>query len=744
MNRAVRGGGAALLCALAWAGAAAAQAAGQGSYADAGTRALHEAAMAARERTDRSVVQYTAVVRQRIGASLRTPLKDRTLYRSESSQRVFWNREGGMLVQVLALREETPVGVSDAPDPGELFDDAFDPLDGDRLFFGMAETEEDLGEPGDEDFWFEHPLRPEYVPSYTFSSGDTLTLSLPEGRRIRAVELRVVPTVADVHRMSGSLWIEPESGALVRAVYRLSGTFDAFRDIPDLREEEEDDLKFIPGILKPWTFDLTMVAVDYALWDFDVWMPRSMRAEGVIAAGILKAPAAVDVSYEMEAVVTEHDLREESTDGVREVHFRTRSEAMEYLAGVTLGDSVPYVLDASSTRRNGRSVRFLVPADPGWLRESPELPPPIWEDAPGFASERELSELFQSLADLPTPPLQGVPTSVRWGLQRPDLVRYNRVEALSLGMRAQVRPQTPVGPITVTGVGRLGVADLHPNARLDVVRETLERRVTLSGFHELAAVDERGRHLELGNSLNAALFGRDDGDYYRRSGAWLEWTPPVTGRQSFRVRAFAERHQAVAREADFALGRAFDGDWHFRDNLAADEGWDVGGLLLVSPWWGTDPSLAQAGLDLSLMGSSGGDFEYARASLTGRAALPLPGHMRLGLEAGGGTSTGTLPVQRTWYLGGPSTLRGYGPRVLAGPDFVRARAELQRRVRFGAVSVFGDAGWAGARELWDSDAALWSLGAGVSLLDGLIRLDLARGMRAPTGYRFDAYLDGVL
>ena len=47
------------------------------SYRDETARTLHEAAMAERERFDESVVGYTAVVRQRIGASLRMPLKDR-------------------------------------------------------------------------------------------------------------------------------------------------------------------------------------------------------------------------------------------------------------------------------------------------------------------------------------------------------------------------------------------------------------------------------------------------------------------------------------------------------------------------------------------------------------------------------------------------------------------------------------------------------------------------------------------
>ena len=48
-----------------------------------------------------------------------------------------------------------------------------------------------------------------------------------------------------------------------------------------------------------------------------------------------------------------------------------------------------------------------------------------------------------------------LPRSFRWGPQRPDLLRYNRVEGLSVGIRAQGRPGSPLGPISVTGTSKL-------------------------------------------------------------------------------------------------------------------------------------------------------------------------------------------------------------------------------------------------------------------------------------------------
>jgi hypothetical protein len=61
------------------------------------------------------------------------------------------------------------------------------------------------------------------------------------------------------------------------------------------------------------------------------------------------------------------------------------------------------------------------------------------------------------------------------------------------------------------------------------------------------------------------------------------------------------------------------------------------------------------------------------------------------------------------------------------------------------VSFFGDGGWAGPRDAFDGDDILWGAGVGTSMLDGLIRLDLSRGLTGPLrGWRLDLYLDAIL
>jgi len=735
----------------------------QDAFLDPTARTLFQAAQTNWQSIDSSVVRYTSVIKQRIAAGIRTPLKDRTLYRNETAVRAFWDRDHDALVQVLGNRAQYP-GKESEEERGPLgwmndlaFDRPFEP-GGDRLFFGLSdESSDELSNPNESDFWLAHPLAPGADTLYRFQSGDTLTLSLPDGRQLLTVQLDVLPREADVHRIAGTLWIEPESGALVRGVFQLSRELDVMRDIPEVRAEDEaGEFNMVPGILKPWIFTMDLVAVDYSLWDFRVWLPRSMRVEGQVKIGIMKMPIAFDVSYQMESVTLEEDLDALPDPGLTEMHFESRAEAMAFLASV-LGerDGVAYQYLADATRSSGgRESRFIAPEDVSVLEESPELPPPIWDEAPGFSSEAELEDMVRTLADLPPIPTQGVPWDLNWGWAREDLLRYNRVEGPAVGGRFEAELGSFLGPVNFEASGFFGFGDLEPKARLTLERRSVLRRIAVSGYRELRPTDTQGRYLGLGNSLNSLLFGRDDGEYYMATGVDLVWRPPEADRESFRFRAYAERQDSVGIETNFSLIHAFNSDWDFRPNVMAERVEEVGGELTLSPWWGSDPLAAQVGIELYGQGgawrhpdSTGVKGDYFRASGLVRLAVPLAGAAwRVGLEAGGGTGWGDVPRQRNWFLGGPHTLRGYEASVLSGTTFGRARVEVARTFPDAVtISAFGDAGWAGTREDYDPGDILYGAGLGFSLLDGLVRMDLSHGLTGPDRkLRFDLYLDAIL
>jgi hypothetical protein len=277
---------------------------------------------------------------------------------------------------------------------------------------------------------------------------------------------------------------------------------------------------------------------------------------------------------------------------------------------------------------------------------------------------------------------------------------------------------------------------------MDLTREGLRRRITLSAFHELAAVDEAARDLGLANSLNALLLGRDNGDYYRRSGLALAWSPPSADRQTYVAMAFAERQRAAPVGTDFALRHANDEAWAFRPNLQADEGWDAGAGVDVSPWWGTDPRAPQGGVTASARWGVG-DWGYRRIRVGGLSRVPFAGDWEVRTEAGAGALWGNAPSQRRFHVGGPSTLRGYVPLSRSGDSMLFLRGEVGRRFAFGGVSVFADGAWAGDRGAARGADALWSTGLGLRLADGLIRVDGAWALENPRGFRVEVVLDAT-
>ena len=106
-------------------GASATQAAGQerpfaaDAFKDPAAEPIYRAAVDNWRNVDESIVRYQARIQQRIAAALRTPLKDRILYRNETAVRAFWDRDYDAVVQVLGTRSQYP-GRSIAVREGDL------------------------------------------------------------------------------------------------------------------------------------------------------------------------------------------------------------------------------------------------------------------------------------------------------------------------------------------------------------------------------------------------------------------------------------------------------------------------------------------------------------------------------------------------------------------------------------------------------------------------------------------------
>ena len=737
------------------------------AFLDPAARNLYTIAYDQWDAAGANVLRYTARIDQRIAAGLRTPLRDRVFYHSESSVRSFWQRDRRSVIQVLGSRAEYPgrnIAIREAEESGILywlqefpFDEPFAP-GSDQLFIG-GNRDQVRFQPSEDEFWLAHPLGQGADTLYQFQSSDTTTVTLPDGRQLVTVRLDVLPREIDPRRISGSLWIEPSSGVLVRGLYRLSRPVNMLRDIPEAREEGVDNNPFMPGFLKPITFEMKLIVVDYSLWDFKAWLPRAMHIEGEMAVGIFKMPVRTDAKYTIESVAlqdeTGAEVEEELLfgDPLTEVHFDTRAEAMAFIAQLLSEDGeAGYAPISPDSVGSSRRSRWIAPRDRSLIENSPDLPPPIWEYEPGLPSDEEIEGYVRHLSELPIPPLLESQWNFDWGWSGRDMLRYNRVEALAVGGGLERSLQSWY---RLSASGYFGVADLRPKARLDIERSTVRRRLKLGAYHELRPTEAESGYLTLGNSLDAFFFGRDNGEYYYATGADLTWRPPAIATQSFQARLYAERQSSAETNTNFALFRAFNRKWDFRPNVAAQEVDEAGAELRLSPWWGNDPVGARFGIELFGRGAlwrvpgAEGSEAYGQGSATVRAVVPVRGEgwrqVRLGIEAAGGHTWGEAPVQRSWFLGAGGTLRGYPASTLSGLSFLRGRVELARTYEFVGASLFGDAGWAGPVGGFDADEILYGVGVGASLLDGLVRLDLSQGLKGPKkDFRVELYLDHIL
>ncbi|MGD2154614.1 MAG: BamA/TamA family outer membrane protein, partial [Gemmatimonadales bacterium] len=224
-------------------------------------------------------------------------------------------------------------------------------------------------------------------------------------------------------------------------------------------------------------------------------------------------------------------------------------------------------------------------------------------------------------------------------------------------------------------------------------------------------------------------------DYYRASGAALT----IDRRWSWlrgRIGVGFEDHTSVERNTDFAIPDIWQ-DSVFQLNPPADEGtfWRGDAEAIIYIGASTRPTDARAQLTLGIELGSGADsldYVQARAGLEGK--FDLWDLASLALVARGGWSGGDLPLQRLWRIGGIETLRGFTHGTLAGESYWTGRIELapvrpiwRTIVGDWRAVVFGDFGWAGDRSNWpgggSSDDVLWSVGTGVSLLNGFFRAE---------------------
>ena len=394
---------------------------------------------------------------------------------------------------------------------------------------------------------------------------------------------------------------------------------------------------------------------------------------------------------------------------------------------------------AADMQRAGRDVISLAAGEPDF-----DTPDNIKEAGIAAIKRGEtkytpvpgIPQLREAIATIPDAPLRNhleLPNGVTALLRN---ARYNRVEGLSLGASALF----DAGRYQARALTRIGLADGEPRGELTAARLHGETGIALTAYRRLAVANPDVRPHSGVASLNALLIARDDGEYFRATGVELNIGSTRVGGWSSRIWYQSER--AAERNTHASLPNLFDDHHRFRPNITAQRADQFGASLSLA----AHRALSQAvtlGLS-SEVDAATGDFDFARAAVTLRATAGEVGPMSLGLAAAAGTSTGDVPVQSRFYLGGNPTLRGFDGGAASGDSFWRLRAEVGGNRPAFRVIAFGDLGWAGSRGDFGGGDPLASVGVGLSLLDGLVRLDLARAVSGGDGTRFEVSFDGLL
>lgn len=777
------------------------------AFADPVARTILKRARAARLQQDSALRSYRAITTQRmsLGMGVRRVGLEKLLFRGDNVARVDWSRDGGVWVTPIGSRAIVPMaGEGSSSDLVDAVSIPYFPgketLWMPSSNFGVVRTDVD-----DRDII--HPIARGAEAYYKYATGDSITITLDRERQIRLRELRITARRPEWRMFVGSFWFDQESGQLVRAAYRLAvpiefwdmaseeGEFDAQRNeaIALARDSiarerlprdqyvrdsiaratrstnDEGAPGWVKAAFRPARGSLDAITIEYGLYGGQFWLPRANSATFNAQIGPLRTPFTLDEKFTYDevngdyrtppvpeartaaerAAIADSVLRDSlqrvsdrqgtvtvsvgigGTDSVR----LARADSVFRASRCRSGDST--YLRTESRYGGALRVAYTMPCDRDKLRNSDALP----------SADVSTDDLFDLSSRNQLLDALGLSLQPGWGPMRPtirtglDQIRYNRVEGLSVGLLGQ---QVLGAGYTAHATARLGHADLYVNGELGLERSNGRHTAFGSVYRRLTATaPEWGNPLSFGPSIPAILYARDEGFYYRATGVEVG-ERRVMRQGAFEWRLFTEQQRTAGDSTvvdTWSLGRSL-GIGQFRTNFDASR---ISVTGLGASWsraFGSDPSGLRVASVVRAEGGTG-TVTYGRSAFELQATRPLR-RVTVALTGSAGTSVGDLPPQRGWFVGGLRTVRGNPPGSAFGNAFWFGRAEIG--TKFGAVRpvVFHDAGWAGDRDAFGQGRTLRGAGGGISFLDGIFRLDVARNLARRGGWRTDLYFEAPI
>lgn len=728
------------------------------AFADPLARELLTRVREARRAQDSAIVAYDAMAYQRISAGMGFSKigRDRLIFRQESASHVRWRRNVGAWIELTGARVAIPIAPDDAKEEAneennENINDAMDVL---PYYPGyeplIALDRHEVAQTQVDERQIVHPLVEGAEAYYTYATGDSISFKLPDGFVVRLRELRVRPREPKWNVVVGSLWFDVASGQLVRAAYRLATPLDVWVIAKQEDPHAMDDVPiWVKPLISPIRAQVNAITVEYGLYNGRFWLPRNRSADGSADVSFMHLPfrmeqrftyASVNGTDSLPAIhvaqqsIDRDTLTDEQADHIRDsVRAARHAERDSIRAGtkqrVRSGCDTSAFTTQTMTRFGDARVpiAYQVPCDRSKLASSPDLPPSIYDPGEDVFGSADRDALVAQVMSLTAQPHFGPqPPTLRWGT---ELMRYNRVEGFSAG--AALDEQFGAG-YSATLLGRIGTGDWRPNLEATFARSNEIKNIHVTGYTHLVAANDWGRPLSFGSSLSALLFGRDEGFYYRATGAELGGSVDAAGHVEWRIFSEAQRNAPV--ETDFSLGHGLG-----RPNLTAWRATYSGVGLRMTGSHGLDPRGFRVLGALNLEAATSPDSGYGRGAGELTLSQGFGPRLATALTLSTGSSLGELPPQRRWYLGGTQTIRGqWADTAQSGNAYWMTRTDVGLEYGAARPGVFADFGWVGDRDRWrDVGRPLAGVGVGSSFMDGLIRADIARGIYPAKRWRLD-------
>ena len=323
----------------------------------------------------------------------------------------------------------------------------------------------------------------------------------------------------------------------------------------------------------------------------------------------------------------------------------------------------------------------------------------------------------------------------------------------SLGFGAALFDHGRFNHTYVAGHLSYKVASEHGGYALGFERPffTAPRLFLGSELYNLTATDDRWQISSTEASLAAVGPRHSYRDYYRRSGVQVGGALRVHPQVEFLFAWRGERQESLVDESDFSL---WNDDDPFRPNVVATDGrmnavevgvsidgrgFDQESLEATyrrhqletpfgerlsdsdygrdrSPLWSIDwtSEISTPGLN--------SDFDFKRHIISGRAWFALSPHQNFGVRAIGGWSSGVLPPQRQFGIGGIGSVIGYDFKQEVGDSMALVNLQYSLGWRNG-LKLFGLYDFGRASPPAPAASAPWLNGIGWGIGIGDVRVD---------------------